>query len=44
MCIVAMANDMVFSMELTKEEIVDARASFIKLMGKGVEKAPAIKP
>lgn len=44
MCIVEMANDMVFAMELTKGEIVDARASFVKSIGKSVEEAPTVKP
>lgn len=35
----AMAKNMIFVMELTKGEIVDARASFVKSVGKGVEEA-----
>lgn len=40
MCQMAMAKNMIFSIELTKEKIIDARASFVKSMGKGVEEAP----
>lgn len=40
----AIVKNVVFSIELTKGEIVDARASFFKSMRKCMEEALTIKP